>query len=315
MERLADNAVDRAHTRFIVSADPQEVADKIQPYIDLGLHRAGLPLPRQRPAALHRRVRHRRLPAAADMTFEVLDRRFEACFKTTRASSTTSTTAAAGPRARRTSPRTARWCGRTSRTTGCCATTSRPATSACSASPSGYTNGHTVDPQGRLVSCEHGNRRVTRTEHDGTITVLADSFEGKRLNTPNDVVVRSDGAVYFTDPTYGIESDYEGYKGASEIETAAAYVFRVDPITGALSDRRRRLRPPERARVQPRRAAARTSPTPARRSNMSVLDVADDGALTNRREFADVHQRRLRRLPARRGRPDLDERRRRRARL
>ena len=75
---------------------------------------------------------------------------------------------------------------------------------------------------------------MTRTEHDGTITVLADSFEGKRLNSPNDVVVRSDGAVYFTDPSYGIESDYEGNKGESEFEGGACYVFRVDPITGAL---------------------------------------------------------------------------------
>src|SRR6188768_174858 len=83
--------------------------------------------------------------------------------------------------------------------------------------PSGYSNGHTVDAQGRLVSCEHGNRRVTRTEHDGAITVLADSFEGKRLNSPNDVVVRSDGAVYFTDPSYGIEGYYEGYAAESEL--------------------------------------------------------------------------------------------------
>ena len=69
--------------------------------------------------------------------------------------------------------------------------------------PAGYTNGHTVDRQGRLVSCEHGARRVTRTEHDGTITVLADSYRGKRLNSPNDVAVHADGAIYFTDPAYG----------------------------------------------------------------------------------------------------------------
>jgi len=97
--------------------------------------------------------------------------------------------------------------------------------------PAGYANGHTVDPQGRLVSCEHGHRRVTRTEHDGTITVLADAYDGKRLNSPNDVVVRSDGAVYFTDPPYGIESDYEGHQG--EPEQAGCFVFRIDPVTGA----------------------------------------------------------------------------------
>jgi gluconolactonase len=97
--------------------------------------------------------------------------------------------------------------------------------------PAGYTNGHTVDREGRLVSCEHGARRVTRTEHDGSITVIADRFEGKRLNSPNDVVVASDGAVWFTDPTYGIDSDYEGYRAESEI--GASNVYRVDPETGA----------------------------------------------------------------------------------
>ena len=93
--------------------------------------------------------------------------------------------------------------------------------------PSNFANGHTRDRQGRLVSCEHGTRRVTRTEVDGTITVLADSFGGKRLNSPNDVVVRSDGSVWFTDPTYGILSDYEGFQAAPE--QPARNVFRLDP--------------------------------------------------------------------------------------
>jgi len=93
--------------------------------------------------------------------------------------------------------------------------------------PSGYSNGHTVDAQGRLVSCEHGHRRVTRTEHDGTITVIADAFEGKRLNSPNDVVVRSDGTIFFSDPSYGIEGWYEGY--AAEPELDRCYVFSVSP--------------------------------------------------------------------------------------
>src|SRR5215203_2711163 len=93
--------------------------------------------------------------------------------------------------------------------------------------PAGYSNGHTVDAQGRLVSCEHGNRRVTRTEHDGSITVLADAFEGKRLNSPNDVVVRSDGTVFFTDPSYGIDGWYEGF--AAEPELDRCYVFSVSP--------------------------------------------------------------------------------------
>lgn len=97
--------------------------------------------------------------------------------------------------------------------------------------PCGYTNGHTVDRQGRLVSCEHGGRRVSRTEHDGTITTVADRFEGKRFNSPNDVVVMSDGSIWFTDPAYGIDSDYEGHKAESEIGTC--HVYRVDPATGA----------------------------------------------------------------------------------
>jgi gluconolactonase len=99
-------------------------------------------------------------------------------------------------------------------------------------SPAGYTNGHTVDRQGRLVSCEHGGRRVSRTEHDGSIATLADRFEGKRLNSPNDVVVRSDGSIYFSDPAYGIDSDYEGHKAPSEI--GACHLFRIAP-DGTLS--------------------------------------------------------------------------------
>ncbi len=98
--------------------------------------------------------------------------------------------------------------------------------------PAGYSNGNTVDRQGRLVTCEHGNRRVTRTEHDGSITVIADRYEGKRLNSPNDVVVKSDGSIWFTDPAYGIDSDYEGFKAESEI--GACYVYRVDPATGSI---------------------------------------------------------------------------------
>jgi gluconolactonase len=95
--------------------------------------------------------------------------------------------------------------------------------------PSNYSNGNTRDREGRLVTCEHGTRRVTRTEHDGTITVLMDSFNGKRLNAPNDVVVASDGAIWFTDPGYGILLNYEGYKAEYELP---ANVYRLDPQTG-----------------------------------------------------------------------------------
>jgi gluconolactonase len=96
--------------------------------------------------------------------------------------------------------------------------------------PSNYSNGNTVDRNGRLITCEHGTRRVTRTEHDGSITVLADRFQGKRLNSPNDVVERSDGSVWFTDPAYGIDGDYEGYRAESEI--GGCHVYRIDPVSG-----------------------------------------------------------------------------------
>ncbi|WP_279357664.1 SMP-30/gluconolactonase/LRE family protein [Methylobacterium indicum] len=97
--------------------------------------------------------------------------------------------------------------------------------------PSNFANGNTRDRQGRLVTCEHGGRRVTRTEYDGAITVLADSFEGKRLNSPNDVVVARDGAVWFTDPPFGILGNYEGERAEPELPQN---VYRLDPITGVL---------------------------------------------------------------------------------
>jgi gluconolactonase len=98
--------------------------------------------------------------------------------------------------------------------------------------PAGYANGHTVDRQGRLVSCEHGNRRVTRTEIDGRITVLADRHVGHRLNSPNDVVVDRAGNIWFTDPSYGIDSDYEGNR--AEREQARNDVYRIDAISGEI---------------------------------------------------------------------------------
>ncbi|MEM9432974.1 MAG: SMP-30/gluconolactonase/LRE family protein [Pseudomonadota bacterium] len=99
--------------------------------------------------------------------------------------------------------------------------------------PSMNSNGNTVDGQGRMVTCEHLARRVTRTEHDGSVRVIADSFEGKRLNSPNDVVVKSDGSIWFTDPSYGILMDYEGERAESEI--GACHVYRVDADTGDIA--------------------------------------------------------------------------------
>lgn len=99
--------------------------------------------------------------------------------------------------------------------------------------PSSNTNGNTIDGQGRLVSCEHLTRRVTRTEHDGSVTVIANAYEGKRLNSPNDVVVKSDGSIWFTDPSYGILMDYEGAR--ADTEQDGCYVYRVDPADGVVT--------------------------------------------------------------------------------
>ncbi|HBF32206.1 SMP-30/gluconolactonase/LRE family protein [Rhizobium sp.] len=102
--------------------------------------------------------------------------------------------------------------------------------------PSNFSNGNTRDRQGRLISCEHGGRRVTRTEYNGSITVIADHFQGKRLNSPNDVIVASDGAIWFSDPHYGISTDYEGHKSEQELP---CNLYRVDPngeIKAVLTD-------------------------------------------------------------------------------
>jgi gluconolactonase len=100
-------------------------------------------------------------------------------------------------------------------------------------SPAMNANGHTLDRQGRVISCEHRGRCVSRIEHDGSRTVLASHFQGRRLNSPNDVVVKSDHSIWFTDPTYGIDSNYEGDAGACEI--GASQVYRIDPQSGQVS--------------------------------------------------------------------------------
>jgi gluconolactonase len=99
--------------------------------------------------------------------------------------------------------------------------------------PAHNTNGHTRDNEGRLVSCSHGARCVFRTELDGTVTTLVDSYQGKRLNSPNDVVVKSDGTIWFTDPSYGILTDLEG--NAGDPEYGGCHVFRLDPRNGSLT--------------------------------------------------------------------------------
>ncbi|HET7610241.1 MAG TPA: SMP-30/gluconolactonase/LRE family protein [Rhodanobacteraceae bacterium] len=97
--------------------------------------------------------------------------------------------------------------------------------------PSGFANGHTRDREGRLVGCLHGGRAVVRTELDGTVTTLADRYRGRRLNSPNDVVVKSDGSIWFSDPPYGIQTDYEGGRRESELP---ANLYRLDPASGSL---------------------------------------------------------------------------------
>jgi gluconolactonase len=95
--------------------------------------------------------------------------------------------------------------------------------------PCGHHNGHTLDDFGRVIAAEHSGRRISRLEHDGSWVTLADRFEGKRFNSPNDVVQKRDGSIWFTDPTYGIDSHYEGH--AAESEIGASNVYRIEPVT------------------------------------------------------------------------------------
>lgn len=157
--------------------------------------------------------------------------------------------------------------------------------------PSNFANGHTRDREGRLVSCEHGARRVTRTEPDGTITVLAEHHQGRRLNSPNDVVVKSDGSVWFTDPTYGILSDYEGYRAEPEQETRN--VYRLDPASGAIeavaSDFNQpnglAFSPDERVLYVADSGASHDESLPR---HIRAFDVADGRRLANGRVFCDI---------------------------
>jgi gluconolactonase len=148
--------------------------------------------------------------------------------------------------------------------------------------PARYANGHTVDRQGRLVSCEQGPRRVTRTEPDGSIAVLASHYDGKRFNSPNDVVERSDGSVWFTDPSYGIDSDYEGHRAASEI--GACHVYRVAPDTGE-------VRIAADGFVRPNGLAFSADESQlyivdTRNKHIRLFDVASDGTLSGGQVFA-----------------------------
>jgi hypothetical protein len=181
--------------------------------------------------------------------------------------------------------------------------------------PSDNCNGHTIDRQGRLVSCSHLRRAVIRTEHDGSTTVIADSYQGGRLNSPNDVVVHSDGSVWFTDPSYGIDTDYEGARGA-RAERLPRLPRR--PRHGRGLPRRGRLRAPERARVLDRREEAlhrRLRPDPRRgpAAPHPGLRRRRGQDAQGRRGLRGLRARLLRRLPPRRAGQHLDLGRRRRA--
>lgn len=156
--------------------------------------------------------------------------------------------------------------------------------------PSNFINGNTRDREGRLVSCEHGGRRVIRTEIDGTITTLADRYQGKRLNSPNDVVVKSDGSVWFSDPSYGILSDYEGYK--ADEEQPSRNVYRLDPVNGELTVVVDDFLQPNGLCFSPDErllyvADSGASHKPDAPRHIRVFDVSD-GNLTNGRVFAHI---------------------------
>ena len=151
--------------------------------------------------------------------------------------------------------------------------------------PAGYTNGHYRDREGRLVSCEHGNRRISRTETDGTVVTLVDSYEGKRLNSPNDLVVKSDGTIWFTDPPYGILSDREGHKAKSEL--GANYVFRFEPATNALEIVGDDFDRPNGLCFSPDEHILYITDT-GEPGHIRAFDVVDGTRLTNSRVFAVV---------------------------
>jgi gluconolactonase len=147
--------------------------------------------------------------------------------------------------------------------------------------PSQNANGLTLDRQGRLIACEQGTRRLTRTEFDGSITVLSSHFQGKRLNSPNDVVVKSDGSIYFTDPTYGIEP--------SQQEQPHQGVYRFDPNTNTLLLVVSDFEAPNGLVFSPDEQKLYISDSSESRRHIRVFDVASDGALKGGLVFADLN--------------------------
>ena len=149
--------------------------------------------------------------------------------------------------------------------------------------PANFTNGHYVDLEGRLVSAQHLTHGITRTEHDGTVQMLVDRYEGKRLNSPNDLVVKSDGTIWFTDPPYGILSDREGQKRDSEV--GGNHVFRFDPDSGDLAIVVDSMDRPNGIAFSPDESILYVADT-GEPKNVLAFDVASDGrSLSNEREF------------------------------
>jgi gluconolactonase len=152
--------------------------------------------------------------------------------------------------------------------------------------PAGNSNGNTFDWEGRQLSCEHGNRRVVRYERDGGVTVIADKFDGKRLNAPNDIVVHPNGSIWFTDPGYGSMMNYEGNKGPLELKEA---VYRVDPKDGKITKVTDILTKPNGLCFSPDYKKLYIADTGAPKNIMS-FEVADEKALKSERVFCDMNQ-------------------------
>ncbi len=170
-----------------------------------------------------------------------------------------------------------RWCAQTGQTT-------------IFRTPTEFTNGNARDRQGRLLSCRQGDRSIARTEHDGTVTVLMDRFDGKRLNGPNDIICHPDGQIWFTDPGYGTLSDYEGHRGDAELPTR---IYRLDPESGVAIVADESLRRPNGLCFSGdlrRLYAVDTGCTddPGHSRQIQVFDVADSGRLRSRRDFCDM---------------------------
>ena len=148
--------------------------------------------------------------------------------------------------------------------------------------PSGKSNGLTYDKQGRLVTCEHANRRVSRTAADGTVVTIASHYEGKRLNSPNDVVVKSDGSIYFSDPPYGLTADY-GIEGEQDLDFQGVYRLSPDgqTLTLLIDDFDR----PNGLCFSPDESILYIDDT--ERMHVRAFDVQSDGTIANGRVFAE----------------------------